>query len=206
MAVGIPFPESNLTLTAPTPEDAAAGTVYDLHVHRYTDLDGQANVISKWQFAPEELAGVVANGGTFWFHCWGHTHPPIAIFGDSPFVRAGQKPVPAAEPEERPNAADWRNRAERAEAECAELRARSDAMAKLHTPRPLSEWSEDYGDVLWHLMPIQEAPWIGGPLDSSWPYSPEDDDRLWFTPLPICNEIVARFDEIANASQLDDAA
>ncbi len=88
MATGISFPEANTVLRAPTPEDAAAGTVYDLHVHQYIDLDGQPNVISKWQFTPEELAGVVANGGMFWFHCWGHTHPPIAIFDESPFVRA----------------------------------------------------------------------------------------------------------------------
>ncbi len=88
MATGIPFPEANTLLRAPTPEDAAAGTVYDLHVHRYNDLDGQPNVISKWKFSPDELKTVVANGGEFWFHCWGHTHPPIAIMGDSPFVRA----------------------------------------------------------------------------------------------------------------------
>ena len=91
MATGIPFPEANTILRAPTPEDAAAGTVYDLHVHRYTDLDGQPNVISKWQFTAEEIASVCANRGAFWLHCWGHTHPPIAIVSDSPFVRAGQR-------------------------------------------------------------------------------------------------------------------
>ncbi|TDW65391.1 hypothetical protein EDF57_103575 [Novosphingobium sp. PhB55] len=88
MATGIPFPEANTILRAPTPEDAAAGTVYDLHVHRYTDLDGQPNVISKWQFAPKELAQIIAAGGVFWFHAWGHTHPPVGISGDNPFVRA----------------------------------------------------------------------------------------------------------------------
>lgn len=123
MATGIPFPEANTVLRAPTPEDAAAGTVYDLHIHRYRDLDGQSNVISKWQFAPAELADIVASGGAFWFNCWGETHPPIWITGHSPFVRAGQGDAPAAEPEEHPNALDYRNRAERAEAECSELRA-----------------------------------------------------------------------------------
>ncbi|WP_240338948.1 hypothetical protein [Novosphingobium sp. BW1] len=88
MATGIHVPESNLTLRAPTPEDAAAGTVYDLQVHRYRDLDGNPNVISKWKFTPDELADVVANGGVFWFNCWGHTHPPICITGHSPFARA----------------------------------------------------------------------------------------------------------------------
>ncbi|WP_235037758.1 MULTISPECIES: hypothetical protein [unclassified Novosphingobium] len=185
MAVGIPFAEANLILRAPTPEDAAAGTVYDLHVHRYRDLDGNPNCISKWQFAPDELAGIVANGGVFWFHAWGATHPPVGIEGANPFVRAtvagegedlaaqqdkrrlalierigaaadlmdgkplegeladvaydllrqaaaqlssdrlrvATAPTPAAEADEHPNAQDYRNRAERAEAECAELRA-----------------------------------------------------------------------------------
>lgn len=87
MATGIPFPEANLILRAPTPEDAAAGTVYDLHVHRYRDLDGNPHVLSKWQFTPEELANLIASGGEFWFDCWGNTHPPIDIRGDNPFVR-----------------------------------------------------------------------------------------------------------------------
>ncbi len=94
MAVGIPFDEANTILRAPTPEDAAAGTVYDLHVHRYRDLDGRPNVISKWKFTPEDLAAVIANGGEFWFNCWGDTHPPIWITGIDPFVRA---PAPAQE-------------------------------------------------------------------------------------------------------------
>ena len=88
MAVAIPFPEANLVLTAPTPEDAAAGTVYDLHVHRYRDLDGQTNVLSKWRLSPEELAAVVASGGDLWFNCWGATHSPMWITGTDPFVRS----------------------------------------------------------------------------------------------------------------------
>lgn len=31
--------------------------------------------------------------------------------------------------------------------------------------RPLSEWSEDVGDVLWWKFPIEEPPYVGGPLD-----------------------------------------
>jgi hypothetical protein len=87
MATGVHFNEANDVLRAPTPEDAAAGTVYDLHIHRYRDLDGQPNVISKWQLTPEELADVVASGGMIWFNCWGRTHPPIWITGTSPFVQ-----------------------------------------------------------------------------------------------------------------------
>lgn len=95
MAVGIPFDEANTVLIAPTPEDAAVGTVYDLHVHRYRDLDNQPHVISKWQLTPEELADVVASGGIVWFHSWGATHPPVSLSGHSPFPqRPGQGEPP----------------------------------------------------------------------------------------------------------------
>jgi len=30
--------------------------------------------------------------------------------------------------------------------------------------RPLSEWHEDMGDVLWWKFPVEEAPWVGTPL------------------------------------------
>ncbi|WP_257556432.1 hypothetical protein [Sphingobium sp. CFD-2] len=96
MAKGIPFPEANTILRAPTAEDAAAGTVYDLHIHRYRDLDGQRNLISKWQLSEEELAAVVASGGVIWFGCWGDTHPPMWISGADPFVRPNQENVDAA--------------------------------------------------------------------------------------------------------------
>lgn len=88
MAKGIAFDEANLILRAPTPEDAAAGTVYDLHVCQYRDLDGNPQVMSKWQFTPEELADVIASGGVFWFNSWGHTHPPVWISGHYPFRQA----------------------------------------------------------------------------------------------------------------------
>lgn len=86
MATGIIFPQANLTLRAPTPEDAAAGTVYDLHVHRYRDLDGNPQVLSKWELTEEELAEV-AKTRAIWFNCWGHTHPPIWISGHDPFEK-----------------------------------------------------------------------------------------------------------------------
>ncbi len=86
MAKGIAFPEANLVLAAPTAEDIAAGTVYSLHVHRYRDLDGQSNVLSKWELTPEELAEV-ARTGVVWFNCWGATHPPMWISGHDPFAR-----------------------------------------------------------------------------------------------------------------------
>lgn len=94
MAEGIPFAEANTVLTAPTREDAAAGTVYDLHVHRYRDLDGRPNVISKWQLSAEELAEVNRTGGVIWFSCWGETHPPMWLSGHDPFVREDVKTLP----------------------------------------------------------------------------------------------------------------
>ena len=36
-------------------------------------------------------------------------------------------------------------------------------------PRPLEEWGEDYGDVLWWTFPIEEPPYVGSPLDEKWP-------------------------------------
>ena len=59
MATGIDFPQSNLMLGAPTPEDAAAGTVYVLPVHRYRDLDGRWQTLSKWQLTRDELADIL---------------------------------------------------------------------------------------------------------------------------------------------------
>lgn len=35
--------------------------------------------------------------------------------------------------------------------------------------RPLEEWGEDYGDVLWWKFPIEEPPYVGSPLDADWP-------------------------------------
>jgi hypothetical protein len=35
--------------------------------------------------------------------------------------------------------------------------------------RPLSEWHEDLGDVLWWVWPVEESPYCGTPLSSDWP-------------------------------------
>ena len=35
--------------------------------------------------------------------------------------------------------------------------------------RPLEEWSEDCCAVLWWKFPIEEPPYVGSPLDESWP-------------------------------------
>lgn len=45
--------------------------------------------------------------------------------------------------------------------------------------RPLEEWHEDYGDVLWWKFPIEEPPYVGSPLCSDWP-----EYHTHWTPLP----------------------
>ena len=37
--------------------------------------------------------------------------------------------------------------------------------------RPLSEWREDIGPVLWWRFPVTDAPWIGTPKDLGSPHS-----------------------------------
>jgi hypothetical protein len=39
----------------------------------------------------------------------------------------------------------------------------------LKRARPLDEWHEDLGPVLWWKFPIEEAPYAGDPLCSDWP-------------------------------------
>jgi hypothetical protein len=57
-------------------------------------------------------------------------------------------------------------------AENAKLRAAEALVAKAvadNTPRPLDEWHEDDGPVLWWRFPIKEPPYAGTLLDDDWP-------------------------------------
>lgn len=40
---------------------------------------------------------------------------------------------------------------------------------KWDTARPIDEWHEDIGPVLWWTFPIEELPYVGTPLDGDWP-------------------------------------
>ncbi|MFD1776979.1 hypothetical protein [Paenibacillus rhizophilus] len=40
---------------------------------------------------------------------------------------------------------------------------------KWDIPRPIDEWHEDVGPVLWWTFPIEEPPYCGTPLDGDWP-------------------------------------
>jgi len=95
MAKGEPFPQANLLLKAPTPEDAAAGTVYDLAVYKWADLDGRPHVISRWRLSPEELEEVNRTGGVLWLQAWGDTPPPVSIDGETPFLDDRKKRAPS---------------------------------------------------------------------------------------------------------------
>ncbi|MEK4474321.1 hypothetical protein NSQ91_13985 [Paenibacillus sp. FSL R7-0048] len=46
--------------------------------------------------------------------------------------------------------------------------------------RPLDEWHEEMGDMLWWMFPIQEPPYCGNPLDSDW-----SDCYTHWTPIVI---------------------
>lgn len=46
------------------------------------------------------------------------------------------------------------------------------------TAKPIDEWHEDIGDVLWWSFPIQEPPYCGSPLDADWP-----DYHTHWTPI-----------------------
>lgn len=45
------------------------------------------------------------------------------------------------------------------------MEAESRRMIAELTPRPLSEWTEEDGDVLWWQFPVVEAPYCGTPND-----------------------------------------
>jgi hypothetical protein len=47
-------------------------------------------------------------------------------------------------------------------------------------PRPLAEWHEDLGPMLWWFFPIEEPPYVGGPLDTDWP-----GYHTHWTPIPV---------------------
>lgn len=55
------------------------------------------------------------------------------------------------------------------------------AMPRHSTPRPIDEWHEDYGDVLWWRFPLEGPPYVGSPLDEDWV---DDGYFTHWTPLP----------------------
>jgi hypothetical protein len=56
-------------------------------------------------------------------------------------------------------------------------------LVSLHAPepRPLAEYHEDLGPVLWWLLPVDEPPYVGSPLDSDWQVGGSGPDGAYFT-------------------------
>ena len=46
------------------------------------------------------------------------------------------------------------------------------AWAEVAVARPISEYHEDFGEVLWWRFPVDEPPYVGRPDDSGWPDPP----------------------------------
>ena len=75
--------------------------------------------------------------------------------------------------------------------------------------RPFSEWHEDHGSVLWWRFPIEDPPYVGGPLDcgftvgaklydqfgdvigttqaevGGWPFATDNDPDLFWEPIAV---------------------
>lgn len=49
------------------------------------------------------------------------------------------------------------------------LEAENAILKDAKTPRTLDEWHEDFGSVLWWILPVVEPPFSGTPNDSDWP-------------------------------------
>ena len=57
--------------------------------------------------------------------------------------------------------------------------AHLEGMVARETARPLSEYHEDFGAVLWWQFPVNEPPYVGSPLCNDWP-----GYHTHWTPLP----------------------
>jgi hypothetical protein len=64
----------------------------------------------------------------------------------------------------------WQNQSYERLRACADERDRlRGELARLRTARPIDEWHEDIGPVLWWRFPVDEPPYAGSPLDTDWP-------------------------------------
>lgn len=64
---------------------------------------------------------------------------------------------------------DPRNQLVDPDEDCIEHHPDRLLLEKARTLKPLEEWHEDDGPVLWWTLPIVEPPYAGTPLDSGWP-------------------------------------
>lgn len=49
-----------------------------------------------------------------------------------------------------------------------QARAAIEAREQRIIARPIAEYHEDLGDVLWWRWPVTEPPYVGSPLDEDW--------------------------------------
>jgi hypothetical protein len=84
--------------------------------------------------------------------CYYCGNPCSVLAGD-----ANEWPLPLSH-EDNPGVMKWHHTG------CVSERIRAAEHVRWH-PRPIDEWHEDIGDVLWWKFPITEAPYVGSPND-----------------------------------------
>lgn len=133
-----------------------------------TGLEGEECLNCGWQGPSTVLdAGVCPE-------CGGECVPPSEIYADETSIWADAAWKAAQEaygqhmgmPEE--SDIDTGNRAAAQAIEQHATTALS-APTREREARPLEEWHEDMGDVVWWTFPVTEAAMIGSPLDTAWP-------------------------------------
>lgn len=90
MATPIEFAEQNTVLKA---QPGTESWVRDLPIYwQFPDGVQDACVVSCWELSEEEKAEVLRSGRIY-FQAFGMTHPPVSIWGTSPWA----KPEPASD-------------------------------------------------------------------------------------------------------------
>ncbi|MEN1942691.1 hypothetical protein WCE55_02365 [Luteimonas sp. MJ293] len=74
-----------------------------------------------------------------------------------------------------------------------EVASLSQQPAAVDGARPLDDWHEDDGPVVWWKLPVDEPAWIGTPLDSDWP-----EYHTHWTPHPAVPALAAQPQENGN--------
>lgn len=74
------------------------------------------------------------------------------------------------------------------QAELNALRAQVAELEDAKTPRPAADYHEDFGTVLWWVLPVCEPPYVGSPLDCDW----EEGYYTHWTPIITPNHKPSR--------------
>ena len=95
-------------------------------------------------------------------------HPPSAPVGDDP-IDASDNAEYIEHCADRLERLGLRATAGALRVIAHEHRTLAQQPAAVDGARPLDEWHEDDGPVVWWKLPVDESAWIGTPLDSDWP-------------------------------------